>query len=896
VLHARGVGSIARVESNGGNPGTMPFQEGLLELFDLRPLAKNTRSRLDAPIHLVFFLLILLVGVGGWLAWRHTGLLYQYQAQVSQSHRVLTQYQLLLITAVDAETAVRGYLATGQESYLAPYREAAGVIEARVAELRDLAPQAGHSADSVDHLAARSDTYFATLERMLATALSGDDQAALQSLRTGEARRLMDGIRGAIGQATLAEQSRLAALESLARKSSHTAEVTVLLIAVAGVFLLIVLYNLILRFGRLRARTSLAIEDARERFEVALGSIGDAVIVTDSEGRLAYCNEGCRTMLLIREEHLGRPLEELIHSIAEGSNGIYDSLVRRAMGEPGIQRTSADTEIRLSDGRRLLVDASAARLEGEGGQSRGVVLVLRDVTERRERDRELARSHERFRSLVLATSQIVWTTDPQGRVREDSPSWRAYTGQTYEQWCGLGWLDALHPEDRQRTLEDWQDAVAEQRPFACEYRLRRVDGSYCWNLVRSVPVKDSDGTVREWVGMNHDIEEIKRAETARREASRRKDEFIALLAHELRNPLAPLRNGLALLNAGSGAETSRAIEMMDRQVAHIVRLIDDLLDVSRIRQGKFELRQEDLDLRVVLSESVESVLPLAAGKQQELIVSVPDDPLWTHGDPARLLQVFTNLLNNAVKYSGRGATIWMTAEREGAQILVSVRDTGQGIAPEFRPRIWDLFLQGNGQIERSEGGLGIGLTLVKQLVEMHGGQVDVDSAGLGLGSEFSVRLASVRWAQALESREPPAAPAPPQAVRPVRILVIDDNEDSVESTAMLLRLNGHSVRTASRGEEGIAEFARFAPEIVLCDIRMPDLTGFEVARRLRAEFAEQTFVMVAMTGFGSRMDREASREAGFDRHLVKPMDPSELSELIREAAALTERATRDARA
>jgi two-component system CheB/CheR fusion protein len=864
----------------------MPFQEGLLELFDLRPLAKNTRSGLDAPIHLVFILLILLVGVGGWLAGRHTRLLYEYQAQVSQSHRVLTQFQLLLVTAIDAETGVRGYLATGQESNLEPYRGAVDELDSRVAELHALAADGGLSAGLVDQLAARTDAYFEQLASVLATALEGDDQAAIQTLRTGDAKLHMDGIRGVIAAATLTEQERLAELQSLARKSYQTAEVTVLLIAFAGVFLLIVLYNLILRFGRLRARTSLAIEDARERFEVALGSIGDAVIVTDSEGRLAYCNEGCRTTLLIREEHIGRPLEELLESIADPATGLYEALVRKALREPGIHRTTADIEIRLPNGSRIRVDASAARLKDEGGQSRGVVLVLRDVTERRERDRELARSHERFRSLVLATSQIVWTTDPQGRVREDSPSWRAYTGQTYEQLRGLGGLDALHPDDRQRTLEDWQDAVAEQRPFAGEYRLRRVDGSYCWNLVRAVPVKDADGTVREWVGMNHDIEEIKRAETARREASRRKDEFIALLAHELRNPLAPLRNGLALLHSGVGTEFPRAIEMMDRQVAHIVRLIDDLLDVSRIRQGKFELRQEDLDLRVVLSGAVESIGALAAAKQQQLLVSVPDDPLWTHGDPARLLQVFTNLLNNAVKYSGQAATIWMTAEREGPQILVSVRDTGQGIAEEFRPRIWDLFLQGNGQLERSEGGLGIGLTLVKRLVEMHGGSVDVDSPGIGRGSEFSVRLPGVHWARPIEARE---APAPAHPVRSLRILVIDDNEDSVESTAMLLRLGGHSVRTASRGEDGIAEFARFAPEVVLCDIRMPDLTGFDVARRLRAGLPQRTFVMVAMTGFGSKMDREASRQAGFDRHMVKPMDPAELSSLLHEAAGLTDR-------
>jgi two-component system CheB/CheR fusion protein len=647
--------------------------------------------------------------------------------------------------------------------------------------------------------------------------------------------------------------------------------------------MILVVYNLVRRFERLREQSTREITEARELFEVALGGIGDAVIVTDAEGRLAYCNDGCRSTLQVRNEDIGRPLVELIASIADGTTSLHESIVERAIAEGGIRRTAMETEIRLRDGSRIHIDATAARIPGQDGKSRGVVLVLRDVSDRRTRAVELSRSNERFRSLVLATSQIVWTTDSTGTVRDDSPSWREYTGQTYEQWKGLGWLDVLHVDDRERTLLGWRTAIEEQRPFIGEYRLRKADGSYCWNMVRAVPVKDPDGTIREWVGMNHDIEVRKRSEQDQRDANRRKDEFIALLAHELRNPLAPLRNGIEILKSGTEDAGPRALAMMDRQVQHMVRLIDDLLDVSRIGQGKLELRRERIDLCQVVREAVAATDSSIEAKHQHLRVSLPQTPLWVDGDPVRLNQIVANLLNNAVKYSGDGADIWVTAEREGTRHFVSVRDSGQGIATELRPRIWDLFLQGPGHIERSEGGLGIGLTLVKQLVELHDGTVEVQSEGVGTGSEFIVRLPVAAAPLAAESGSTTSAPARAR-IPALRVLVIDDNEDSADSTAMLLRLSGHTVRTETRGEAGLVEFARFAPELVLCDIRMPDLSGYEVARRIRVLPGGDRVMLAALTGFGTQLDREESSRAGFDRHFVKPVDPDALTDLLGEAA------------
>ncbi len=867
-------------------------QDRFIDLFDVRHLARNTRLGLDAPIHLVFLLLVVLVGLGGWLAHYHTRLLYENQAQVSQTYRLLAQLQLVMATAVDAETGARGYIATGREAYLDPYRAAIPVVDARLAELSLLAAEHENQGELVELLTARVHAHFEFLNRIVSSGLGGAREAAIEALRSGDGKQLLDGIRDVIDRVTEREQELLGERRALASRSFRTADLTGLLIAISGVFLIVVLYNLILRFEKLRNRSTLEIANAQQRFEVALGSIGDAVIVTDREGRLAYCNDGCRSTLQLQSQDLGRPLGELITSISGGASDIPGSIVRRAIEEGGIHRTTVDTEIRLSDGSQIQIDATAARIQGHDDQSQGVVLVVRDVSARRERERELARSHERFRSLVLATSQIVWTTDAEGRVREDSPSWRAYTGQTYEQWSGFGWLDALHAGDRERTLFGWKRAIAEQRPFVAEYRLRRADGAYCWNVVRAVPVRDNDGTIREWIGMNHDIDSRKRAEQSQRDEGRRKDEFIALLAHELRNPLAPLRNGLEILKSRSESDAPRVIKMMDSQVAHMVRLIDDLLDVSRIGQGKLELRLECIDLRLVLSEAVDSVTPRAARKNQSLHVKVLSGPMWVHGDAVRLNQVFTNLLSNAIKYSGASEEIWLTAEREGMRYLVSVRDSGQGIATDLRPRIWDLFLQGSGQIERAEGGLGIGLTLVKQLVELHDGTVEVHSDGVGMGSEFTVRLPLVSVPDS--DVRTPSGPAE-TATRALRILVIDDNEDSAESTAMLLRLRGHDVRTAFRGEAGIVEFARFGPELVLCDIRMPDMTGYEVARRVRSLKNGRAVLLVALTGFGTQLDREASVNAGFDQHFVKPVDPDALMELLRAAAERTAGTSESAR-
>jgi signal transduction histidine kinase len=378
-----------------------------------------------------------------------------------------------------------------------------------------------------------------------------------------------------------------------------------------------------------------------------------------------------------------------------------------------------------------------------------------------------------------------------------------------------------------------------------------------------------------------DVTQRTLAEKALREADRRKDEFLAMLAHELRNPLAAIRNAVqALLQKAGDAQVVRsASEILDRQVRHMVRQVDDLLDVSRISRGKIDLRKERAELAAVVNHAVDTVRPLCDSLHHELTVTLPPKPLYVFGDPIRLAQVVGNLLNNACKFTDRGGRISLAVEEDGGQAVIRVRDTGIGLAADQVGRIFDLFAQVDSSLERARDGLGLGLTLVQKLVEMHDGTVEARSAGSGQGSEFVVRLPLLGGPPPAPPREPSGAK--PVAMTPCRILVVDDNCDSANSLAMLLALLGHTVDTAHDGLEAVERAATFRGDVILLDIGMPRLNGYEAARRIR-EQRQKGLRLVALTGWGQEEDRHRSQEAGFDAHLVKPVDLTELTELLAE--------------
>jgi two-component system CheB/CheR fusion protein len=367
------------------------------------------------------------------------------------------------------------------------------------------------------------------------------------------------------------------------------------------------------------------------------------------------------------------------------------------------------------------------------------------------------------------------------------------------------------------------------------------------------------------------------------EADRRKDEFLAMLGHELRNPLTPILNCLHVMRryqpGGSEFEANRRI--LERQVRHMGRLVDDLLDISRITRGKIQLRVEPVELAGVVERAVAATRPLVEGRRHDLRVALPAEPVWLEADPTRLEQVLANLLNNATKYTEPGGRIELTAAREGREVVLRVRDNGIGITPDLLPRVFELFMQADRSLDRAQGGLGIGLTLVHRLVELHGGRVEAHSAGPGRGSEFIVRLPLPAGSA---SPQTPADEAPPEPASPgrrsTRVLVVDDNRDSAESLAMMFGLDGHEVHLAYDGPAAVEAALAYRPEVIFLDIGLPGLDGYEVARRLRGMPELAGVLLVAMTGYGQEEDRRRCRDAGFDLHLVKPVDPVTLRELL----------------
>jgi PAS domain S-box-containing protein len=494
----------------------------------------------------------------------------------------------------------------------------------------------------------------------------------------------------------------------------------------------------------------------------------------------------------------------------------------------------------------------------------------------------VASSEAQFSAIADFAPAKLWITDASGRCTYLSPKWYDFSGRSPAEDLGLGWMNLLHSDDRYLVEKAIAKASQERIPFALDARFRRKDGQYRWMADAGTPRLSESGEFLGYVGVVIDVHERKNIEQELKEADRRKDEFLATLAHELRNPLAPIRNGLHLMKLAErdAATVERARGMVDRQVAQMVRLIDDLLDVSRIASGKIELRKEWVNLHDAVQSAVETSRPLMDSRGQELVVTLPDGPILLEADMTRLAQSFSNLLQNAAKYSERGGRILVTAQKGDGRVLVSVRDDGMGISPELLPYVFDLFVQEARGRRRAQGGLGIGLTLVKRLIELHGGAVEARSEGVGRGSEFLVTLPMVELPAIPRADGSPSEDGIAGNGNRRRVLIVDDNDDSVESLAMLLGYFGHEVEKASDGESAMQAAERFAPDTILLDLGMPGMSGYEVCRAIRRQPWGPPMTLIALTGWGQIEDRERTREAGFDHHLVKPVEPVVIRELL----------------
>jgi two-component system CheB/CheR fusion protein len=501
-----------------------------------------------------------------------------------------------------------------------------------------------------------------------------------------------------------------------------------------------------------------------------------------------------------------------------------------------------------------------------------------ETEERRKAEVHLRESESRYRSLTNVLTSVIWTTDAQARFIAPQEAWQKYTGQSWEQQQGNGWFQAVHPDDKDSVLASVVRALEAKDCYRANGRLwHEASRTYRYCEARGTPIFGESGEVTEWIGSCVDVDDQKQAEEALRIADRRKDEFIAVLAHELRNPLAPIRNASHILKAKAAGDEqlARVSTIIERQVGQMARLLDDLLDVSRIAQDKLALRKKRVSLDSVLESAIETSRPLLEQQGHRFQLDVLPGPIYLEADAARLAQAFSNLLNNAAKYTDRGGTVSMTVRQEAKEAIISVKDNGIGIEADMLPKLFHRFSQAGAALGRAQGGLGIGLALVRGLVEMHGGTVRAHSAGPGYGSEFVVRLpvGPVRGAAVAHQEEPKQ----PGAAR-MRILVADDNQDAAETLSVLLGMMGHEVRTASDGQEAVDMATTFRPAAGLLDIGMPNLNGYDAAMRIRA--ALPGVLLIAMTGWGQEDDLRKATAAGFDHHLVKPVNPDHLERLL----------------
>jgi PAS domain S-box-containing protein len=630
-----------------------------------------------------------------------------------------------------------------------------------------------------------------------------------------------------------------------------------------------------------------ALRQSEERFRILVESVQDyAIFMLDARGHVISWNLGAKRLKGYDEsEIVGRHFSTFyrLEDIAEGRPArlLHEALTRGSTSDEGWRVRN--------DGSEFWALAVITALRDSTGRHIGFAKVTRDISEQRRQEesaRQLAAaalmaSEERFASFAQHLPGLAWIKGLDGRYTYINDAAVVAFGSSRDAIIGRRDEEIFPPtvaaefrRNDHRALESWTGIqVIELLPDA--------GGGLRHSIVSKFPIADADGQFHLIGGVAIDITDRVRAEEALHEADRHKTEFLATLSHELRNPLAPIRNSVHLLRTEStDLPRDRIYRILDQQLNHLVRLVDDLLELSRVSSGKVALRVESVDLNAVLQTAADTSGPLIANKHHQLHIELAEAPVMVQGDSIRLVQVVANLLNNAAKYTPDSGQIGLTLRREGVEGVITVRDSGLGIPDEMLPRVFDMFTQVDQSLHRSQGGLGIGLALARSLVELHGGQIAAQSRGAEQGSEFTVRLPV---ADANDQRRDSADRSRPSAP-PRRVLVVDDNRDAADSLALILGTMGAEARSAYNGPSALELVRSWAPTVVLLDLGMPGMDGYVVAYRIRQDPAIRGVRLIALTGWGSADDRRHTSAAGFDEHWVKPVDPAQLREMLASPA------------
>lgn len=629
--------------------------------------------------------------------------------------------------------------------------------------------------------------------------------------------------------------------------------------------------------GRSILREERIIAEQSDLMRVTLSSIGDAVITTDVAGRVTHLNPVAETLTgRSQDEAIGETLPTVFRTIDERTRRPIDISAAAALRE---DRIGGQPLLVSKNGSECPIDHRVAPIRSADGKIHGSILVFRDVRERRERELEVLRgraAEARLAALVQSSDDAIISKSLDGIIESWNHGAERVFGYAPEEAIGRP-ITMLFPPERVEEEREIIERIRNGERLATFDSVRiRKDGSPISVSLTISPIMDASGRVIGASSIARDISERERHEQALLEADRRRNEFLAILAHELRNPLAPISTGLEVLKRTADPTRRAEIrDMMERQTDQLVSLVDDLMDISRITQGKMEVRKQRVDLAGVIKTAAETSEPAILRSRHTLTVKGPSKPIAIDADPVRLAQAVSNLLHNAAKFTPEGGLIELTAEEADGEAEIRVKDNGIGIAQEVQESIFEMFAQGQPPLEKSQAGLGIGLTLVKKLIDLHGGRISVESNGAGQGAEFRIRLPL------------PTGPGVPDA--PVtamiegsrRVLVVDDNEAAAEMLSTLLQLSGHDVRTAHSGAEALDIYSDFQPELALLDLGMPGMNGYETAEQLR-RLAGSRIVIVAVTGWGHDDDRRRSKEAGFDAHLVKPLRLPDLQKLLKD--------------
>ena len=626
--------------------------------------------------------------------------------------------------------------------------------------------------------------------------------------------------------------------------------------------------------------TNLVLEntvEAQSLLAAIVASSEDAILSKTLDGVITSWNRGAERLFGWRaDEALAKHIFMIVPPELHPQEQAFLERVRN-----GEHIEQIDVERVRKDGSRVHVSITISPVYDRHGDIIGASTTSRDITARRAFEQQLREQRDVLQLAMRTANMGAWTRDLIADTVWWSPELAEIFGFAIDDtnYSRERLFARLRPEDGERLARTIEQALREHKDYAVEFEFQQAKtGEWRWMEARGRAEYTADGRPAKLYGLAIDITERRRSVDALQEADRRKDEFLATLAHELRNPLAPINSGLHILRtAKDSQQASTALEIMDRQVGQMVRLVDDLLDVARITTGKVEVRPEPIDLAEPLNDAIETSQPIFSKNGQRFTVNRPSQPVYVYADRTRLAQVFSNLLNNSAKFSEPGQEITLTVEPDGGHAIVRVRDTGIGIHPEMLPRVFEMFRQADRTGGRSRGGLGIGLSLVRRIIEMHGGTVIARSEGLGHGSEFIVQLPAIDASRVEANRRSLQT----NGHLPRRkILVVDDNADAAESLAALLRISGHDTRMAHDGQAAVEAAEQFHPDVVFLDIGMPILDGHETARLIRRQPWGKDMVLVALTGWGQREDRRRSMDAGFNHHLVKPADPAIVEQLL----------------